>query len=67
MGRRLDGLKCTIIGVMPKGFQFPPGEQDPAQGWTALQLDPAHPGERGGHNYYLLGRLKPDVPAASAG
>src|SRR5580692_3563820 len=63
---RLDGLKCTIIGVMPKGFQFPPGEQDPAQVWTALQLDPAHPGERGGHNYYLLGRLKPDVPAAQA-
>ncbi len=63
---RLDGLKCTIIGVMPKGFQFPPGEQDPAQVWTALQLDPAHPGERGGHNYYLLGRLKPDLPAAQA-
>jgi putative ABC transport system permease protein len=63
---RLDGLKCTIIGVMPKGFQFPPGEQDPAQVWTALQLDPAHPGERGGHNYYLLGRLKPDVPTAQA-
>jgi putative ABC transport system permease protein len=63
---RLDGLKCTIIGVMPKGFQFPPGEQDPAQVWTAMQLDPAHPGERGGHNYYLLGRLKPDVPAAQA-
>src|SRR5580704_16605163 len=63
---RLDGLKCTIIGVMPKGFQFPPGEQDPAQVWTALQLDPAHPGQRGGHNYYLLGRLKPGVPAAQA-
>jgi putative ABC transport system permease protein len=63
---RLDGLKCTIIGVMPKGFQFPPGEQDPVQVWTALQLDPAHPGERGGHNYYLLGRLKPDAPAAQA-
>jgi putative ABC transport system permease protein len=63
---RLDGRKCTIIGVMPKGFQFPPGEQDPPQVWTALQLDPAHPGERGGHNYYLLGRLKPDVPAAQA-
>src|SRR6266576_4299805 len=47
----LDGLKCTIIGVMPKGFQFPPGEQEPAQIWTALRLDPANPGNRGGHNY----------------
>jgi putative ABC transport system permease protein len=63
---RLDGLKCTIIGVMPQGFQFPPGEQDPAQVWTALQLDPAHPGGRGSHNYYLLGRLKPGVSAAQA-
>jgi len=36
---------------MPKGFQFPPGEQEPAQIWTALRLDPANPGNRGGHNY----------------
>src|SRR5437016_14124168 len=62
----LDGLKCTIIGVMPKGFQFPPGEQEPAQIWTALRLDPANPGNRGGHNYYLLGRLKAGVTAGQA-
>ena len=62
----LDGLKCIIIGVMPKGFQFAPGEQEPAQIWTALRLDPANPGNRGGHNYYLLGRLKPDATAAQA-
>jgi putative ABC transport system permease protein len=63
---RLDGKKCTIIGVMPRGFQFPPGEQDPAQVWSALQLDPANPGGRGSHNYYLLGRLKPGVTAVQA-
>jgi len=63
---RLDGRKCTVIGVMPKGFQFPPGDQDPAQVWTALQLDPANPGSRGSHNYYLLGRLKPGISAAEA-
>src|SRR6059036_895845 len=62
----LDGLKCTIIGVMPKGFQFPPGEQEPAQIWTALRLDPANPGNRGGHNYYLLGRMLPGVTAGQA-
>jgi len=62
----LDGLKCTIIGVMPKGFQFPPGEQEPVQIWTALRLDPANPGNRGGHNYYLLGRMKPSVTAVGA-
>jgi predicted permease len=61
----LDGLKCTIIGVMPKGFQFPL-EQEPAQIWTALRFDPANPGNRGGHNYYLLGRLKPGVSGGAA-
>jgi predicted permease len=63
---RLDGLKCTIIGVMPKGFQFPPGDADPAQVWSALQLDPAKPGSRGSHNYYLLGRLKPGISPTQA-
>jgi len=62
----LDGLKCNIIGVMPKGFQFPPGEPEPAQIWTALRLDPANPGNRGGHNYYLLGRLKSGVSGGAA-
>jgi len=62
----LDGLKCNIIGVMPKGFHFPPGEPEPAQIWTALRLDPANPGNRGGHNYYLLGRLKPGVSGGAA-
>ena len=62
----LDGLKCTIIGVMPKGFQFPPGEPEPTQIWTALRLDPANPGNRGGHNYYLLGRMKPGVTGGQA-
>jgi predicted permease len=63
---RFDGKKCTIIGVMPKGFQFPPGEGDPAKVWAAMQLDPVNPGSRGSHNYYLLGRLKPEVSAAAA-
>ncbi len=63
---RLDGKKCTIIGVMPRSFQFPPGESAPAQVWTPLQLDPVNAGSRGSHNYYLLGRLKPGVSAAAA-
>jgi putative ABC transport system permease protein len=62
----LDGTKCTIIGVMPKGFQFPPGEQEPAQLWSALAIDPAKPGNRGSHNFYLLGRTKPGVTPAQA-
>jgi putative ABC transport system permease protein len=63
---QLDGKKCTIIGVMPQGFQFPPGEEEPSQVWTAMQLDPANPGGRSSHNFYLIGRMKPGVSPAQA-
>jgi len=62
----LDGQKCTIIGVMPSGFEFPPGEVDPAQVWSPIRLNPAKPGDRGSHNYYLLGLLNPGVTPAQA-
>lgn len=62
----LNGQKCTVIGVMPRGFAFPPGEVDPPEIWTALQIDPASPGGRGSHFLYLLGRLKPNVSAQQA-
>jgi putative ABC transport system permease protein len=58
---QFNGVKCTIVGIMPKGFQFPPGETDPPEIWANLQIDPANPGNRGGHFLYLLGRLKPGV------
>jgi putative ABC transport system permease protein len=57
----LSGRKCTILGVMQPGFEFPPGEADPPQIWTPLQIDPANPGSRSSHFLYLLGRLKPGV------
>jgi predicted permease len=63
---QLDGKKCTIIGVMPQGFQFPPGQEDPSQIWVPLQLDPANPGGRSSHNYYMLARTKPGVSPAQA-
>ncbi|HEY6250866.1 MAG TPA: ABC transporter permease, partial [Candidatus Angelobacter sp.] len=62
----LNGRKCTIIGVMPNGFVFPPGEIPVPEAWSALQLDPARPGNRGSHFLYLLGRLKPTVSAQQA-
>jgi putative ABC transport system permease protein len=57
----LQGAKCTIVGVMPPDFQFPPGEVEPTEIWSPLRLNPANPGGRGGHNFYLLGRLKPGI------
>lgn len=62
----LSGQKCTIVGVMPRGFEFPPGEVDSSQVWSPMQIDPAKPGSRGSHYLYLLGRLKPGVTAAQA-
>ena len=62
----LDGEKATIIGVMPQGFAFPPGELDATQLWEPLRLDPAKPGNRGGHNWNLVGRLKPGVTIEQA-
>jgi predicted permease len=63
VGREIqyNGRKCTIVGVMPRGFQFPPGESDPPEVWAPLQIDPARPGNRGSHFLSILGRLKPDV------
>ena len=51
---------------MPPGFEFPPGEVDPPQVWSPLQIDPANPGGRASHGYYLLGRLAPGVTPAQA-
>ena len=61
-----NGAKCNIIGVMKRGFEFPPGEIDAPQIWTPLQLDPANPGGRGSHYLYLLGRLKNGVTGSQA-
>jgi putative ABC transport system permease protein len=63
---QFNNKKCTVIGVMPPGFEFPPGEVDRTEIWAPLQLDPAHPGSRGGHYLYLLGRLRPGVSLENA-
>jgi putative ABC transport system permease protein len=62
----LSGKKCTIVGVMPRGFEFPPGEIDAPEVWSPLQIDPAKPGSRGSHYLNLLGRLRPGVTAGQA-
>jgi putative ABC transport system permease protein len=62
----LNGAKCTIVGIMPQSFEFPAGEIDPPEIWVPIQLDPANPGGRGGHNFYLLGRMKPGVTLPQA-
>ncbi|MGA7409105.1 MAG: ABC transporter permease, partial [Bryobacteraceae bacterium] len=61
----LAGVKCKVIGIMPRGFIFPPGETDAAEAWTPLQLNPASK-NRGGHNYNVFGRLRDGVTIQQA-
>jgi putative ABC transport system permease protein len=63
---RLNGNPCNVIGIMPPGFAFPPGELDPPELWVPLQIDPARPGGRGSHFLSVLGRLNSGVTEAQA-
>jgi putative ABC transport system permease protein len=56
----VNNAKTRIIGVMPRGFVFPPGEVDQTEAWAPLQLNP-NSTNRGGHNYNVLGGLRPGV------
>jgi len=63
---QINSQPTTVVGVMPPGFVFPPGSNDPAEVWVPLQLDPANPGSRGSHFLYVIGRLKPEVRVEQA-
>jgi len=59
----LNGEKYTVVGVMPRGFQFQYPNFDL---WTPFGLTPAQMADRGGHYLEVVARLKPDVTAAQA-
>jgi len=63
---RLNGNPCTVVGVMPPSFSFPPGELNPAEFWAPLQIDPAQPGSRGGHFLNVLARLRSSASFSQA-
>ena len=54
----LNGLPATIVGVMPAGFQFPPGEVDMSEVWSPLQLTAADRQRRGNHRLAILAELR---------
>ena len=59
----LDGAPYTIIGVMPAGLLYPPGDV-----WVPEVLDSTNslPGNADWPMLYLVGRLKPGVSPAEA-
>ena len=60
----LDGYKYTVIGVMPRAFQFPV-QNEPVELWTTIAGDAAGASpmtaQRGAHFLNLVARLKPGV------
>ncbi|HEX8675113.1 MAG TPA: ABC transporter permease [Longimicrobium sp.] len=69
---QVDGAPHTVVGVMPKGFEFPatlPGDAAlPTREldvWAPLAVDPSTAG-RGQHNWWALGRLAPGATVEQA-
>ena len=60
----LSGVSHTIIGVLPRGFQF--ALRDNAEFWEALQPDTGCEKRRSCHDLNGVGRLKDGVSVASA-
>ena len=58
----IDGVRRTIVGVMPRDFDVADLR---IQLWVPLVIDPAT-ANRGGHNAYLIGRLADGVTASAA-
>jgi putative ABC transport system permease protein len=63
---QVNGRNATLVGIMPASFAFPPGDLNPPEVWTPLQLGPPNPQRRGSHFLYLVGRLKAGVQLAQA-
>jgi putative ABC transport system permease protein len=59
----LDGEKYSVIGVLPRGFQF--GEQY-IRAWVPLGLGPGELARRDEHFLRVLARLKPGVNVSEA-
>lgn len=63
----VQGIKHTVLGVMPEGFEFPPQFKDQGQIqqkidlWGPLRVDPNNREGRGTHSFYTIGLLKPGV------
>ena len=53
----LSGVNCTVIGVMPAGFNYPAGVEVLAP----LAITPESARSRQSHSYYVVGRLKQGV------
>jgi len=59
----MNGVKNTVIGVMPRDFVFRNREVDY---WAPIHFTPAQKADRGSHYLNVVARLKPGVPLERA-
>jgi predicted permease len=59
----LDGEKFTVVGVMPRGFQFPDRQSEL---WVPIRFTKQQLANHGSHFLEVVGRLKPGVSLATA-
>ncbi len=66
----LDRKSYIVIGVMPRGFEFPlvPGQLNRSELWVPMSFTPQELLPQSGANwsYSMVGRLKPGLSAAQA-
>ncbi len=62
---QLSEESYTVVGVMPPGFHFPPGEKD-IEVWTPLVVSPVMLRVRAMRFYDVIGRLEPGVSEQQA-
>ena len=60
---QLNGVKHTVVGVMPASFQFLESE---VRLWVPLAFDQEDMANRGGHYLNVVARLKPGVALSQA-
>jgi hypothetical protein len=58
----LDGRPYTVIGIMPRKFDFPLT----AELWVPMALKPEQLNDRKSHLFFVLGRLKPGIAIGGA-
>ncbi len=65
----LDGTSCTVVGVLPEGFQLPTdynvSATEPTQIYAPLAID-ENDLSRGAHGLYAAGELEPGATAEQA-
>jgi predicted permease len=59
----LDGVSRRVVGVMPRGFEYPSPQ---AQLWRLIHDTELDPDERRSHNFLVIGKLAPGVSLEQA-